>query len=67
MARRKQIEFQGKQGHDKGIEMATIIFCLACIVFNDHLRPGRRLTANSHHSMRLAPRRQGAARGRPLH
>jgi hypothetical protein len=33
MARRKQIEFQGKQGHDKGIEMATIIFCLACIVF----------------------------------
>ena len=34
MARRKQIEFQGKQGHDKGIEMAVIVFTIACIVFN---------------------------------
>ena len=33
MARRKQIEFQGKQGHDKGIEMAVIVFTIVCIVF----------------------------------
>jgi hypothetical protein len=33
MARRKQIEFQGKQGHDKGIEMAVVVFTIACIVF----------------------------------
>ena len=29
----KQFELKGKQGHDKGIEMAIVIFCLACIVF----------------------------------
>lgn len=33
MARRKQIQFQGKQGHDKTIEMAIVIFCIACIIF----------------------------------
>ena len=33
MARRKQIEFQGKQGHDKGIEVAVIVFTIAGIVF----------------------------------
>ncbi len=33
MARRKQIQFKGKQGHDKAVEIATVIFCLACIVF----------------------------------
>ena len=33
MARRKQIEFQGKQGHDKSIEMAVIVFTIACIIF----------------------------------
>ncbi len=33
MAKRKQIEFQGKQGHDKGVEAAVVIFSLACIVF----------------------------------
>ena len=33
MARRKQIEFQGKQGHDKTVEIATVVFCLVCIVF----------------------------------
>ena len=33
MARRKQIQFQGKQGHDKTIEMAVVVFCIICIVF----------------------------------
>lgn len=33
MARRKQIQFQGKQGHDKAVEIAVVVFCLACIVF----------------------------------
>lgn len=33
MARRKQIEFHGKQGHDKTVEMAVLVFSLACIVF----------------------------------
>lgn len=33
MARRKQIQFQGKQGHDKTIEIAVVVFCLACIIF----------------------------------
>jgi heme/copper-type cytochrome/quinol oxidase subunit 4 len=33
MARRKQIQFQGKQGHDKTIEMAVVIFVIVCIVF----------------------------------
>ena len=33
MARRKQIEFKGKQGHDKTIEMAVIVLTLVCIVF----------------------------------
>ena len=29
----KQIEFQGKQGHDKRIEMAVVVFSIACIIF----------------------------------
>ena len=29
----KQIEFQGKQGHDKRIEMAVVIFSIVCIIF----------------------------------
>ena len=29
----KQIEFQGKQGHDKGVEMAVVIFSIVCIIF----------------------------------
>ena len=33
MARRKQIEFQGKQGHDKVVEMAVVVFTIACIIF----------------------------------
>ncbi len=33
MAQRKQIEFKGKQGHDKSVEMAVVVFCLVCIVF----------------------------------
>lgn len=33
MARRKHFEFKGGHGHDKGIEMAFVIFCLACVVF----------------------------------
>ncbi len=33
MARRKQIEFQGKQGHDKAVEMGVVIFTIACIIF----------------------------------
>lgn len=33
MARRKQIEFQGLQGHNKNVERAVVIFCLACVVF----------------------------------
>lgn len=33
MARRKQIEFQGKQGHHKGVEMAVIVFTIICIIF----------------------------------
>jgi len=33
MARRKHFELQGKHGHDKGIEMAIVVFCLACVVF----------------------------------
>ena len=34
MARRKQIEFQGKHGHDKGVEMAIIVFTIVCLVFS---------------------------------
>ena len=33
MARRKQIEFSGLQGHDKRVEKAVMAFTLACIVF----------------------------------
>ena len=34
MARRtKQIEFHGKQGHDKAVEMAVVVFTIVCIVF----------------------------------
>ena len=33
MSKRKQIDLKGKHGHDKSIEMATVIFCLVCIVF----------------------------------
>ena len=33
MARRKQIEFKGNQGHNKAVEVAVVVFCLACIVF----------------------------------
>ena len=33
MARRKQIQFQGKQGHNKAVEIGVVVFCLACIVF----------------------------------
>ncbi len=33
MARRKQIEFQGLQGHSKNVERAVVVFCAACIVF----------------------------------
>ncbi|WP_420610364.1 hypothetical protein [Candidatus Poriferisodalis sp.] len=33
MARRKQIEFQGLQGHNKNVERAVVVFCVACIVF----------------------------------
>ncbi|WP_419944632.1 hypothetical protein [Candidatus Poriferisodalis sp.] len=33
MARRKQIEFQGLQGHNKNVEKAVVVFCVACIVF----------------------------------
>ena len=33
MARRKQIEFQGKQGHNKTVEMAVVAFTIACIIF----------------------------------
>lgn len=29
----KQIEFQGKQGHDKGVERAVLIFSVVCILF----------------------------------
>ncbi|MDE0161870.1 MAG: hypothetical protein OXL98_09030 [Acidimicrobiaceae bacterium] len=33
MARRKHFELKGGHGHNKGIEMAVVILCLACIVF----------------------------------
>lgn len=33
MARRKQIEFQGLQGHNKTVEKAVLLFTVACIVF----------------------------------
>ncbi|MCY4518773.1 hypothetical protein [Candidatus Poriferisodalis sp.] len=33
MARRKQIEFQGLQGHSKAVEMGVVVFTIACIVF----------------------------------
>ncbi len=33
MANRKHFELKGKHGHDKGIERAIVIFCLACVVF----------------------------------
>lgn len=33
MARRKQIEFQGLQGHNKNVEKAVVVFCVVCIVF----------------------------------
>ena len=33
MARGKQIEFQGLQGHNKAVEKAVLIFTVACIVF----------------------------------
>lgn len=33
MARSKHFELKGKQGVDKGISMAIIVFCLACVVF----------------------------------
>ena len=29
----KQFELKGKQGHDKGIELAIIVVCLAMVVF----------------------------------
>ena len=29
----KQIEFPGKQGHDKRFEQAVWIFSIACIIF----------------------------------
>ncbi len=29
----KQFELKGKQGHDKGIEMAIVVVCLAMVVF----------------------------------
>lgn len=29
----KQIEFDGMQGHDKGVERAIVIFSIVCIVF----------------------------------
>lgn len=29
----KQIEFQGMQGHDKGVEKGVVIFSLVCILF----------------------------------
>ena len=33
MARRKQIQFKGLQGHNKTVEAAIVAFCLACIIF----------------------------------
>ena len=33
MARRRQIEFRGKHGHDKGVEMAVVVFTIVCIIF----------------------------------
>ena len=33
MTRRKQIEFQGLQGHNKNVEKAVVLFCVACVVF----------------------------------
>ena len=33
MARRKQVQFQGLQGHSKVVETAVLVFSLACIVF----------------------------------
>lgn len=32
MARRKQIEFKGLQGHSKAVEMGVVVFTIACIV-----------------------------------
>ncbi len=29
----KQIEFQGKQGHDKSVEMGVLVFSVVCILF----------------------------------
>lgn len=29
----KQIEFDGMQGHDKGVERAVVIFSVVCIIF----------------------------------
>ena len=29
----KQIEFQGKQGHDKSVERGVVVFSLVCILF----------------------------------
>jgi len=33
MARRTQIEFKGKQGHDKTVEKAVIALTVVCIIF----------------------------------
>ncbi len=33
MARRKQIEFQALQGHNKRVEMGVVAFTVACIIF----------------------------------
>ena len=33
MARRKQIEFQTLQGHDKRVEMGVVAFAVACVIF----------------------------------
>lgn len=29
----RQIEFDGMQGHDKGVERAIVIFSIVCIIF----------------------------------
>lgn len=34
MARGKQIEFQGLQGHNKAVEKGVVIFTIACIIFS---------------------------------
>ena len=33
MARGKQIEFQGLQGHNKAVERGVVLLTIACIVF----------------------------------